>query len=101
MGFIGPNGAGKTTTLKCMPGLTQKTRVAFRCLGKTSSKNELEFKQQIGVSFGDMDFYSKTKIKAITDVVSRFYTNWDNRLYLIWIVLIWTKTSVRLNCPAE
>ena len=85
MGFIGPNGAGKTTTLKCMLGLTQKDEGSVQMFGQDFFQNELEFKQQIGVSFGDMDFYSKTKIKAITDVVSRFYTNWDNRLYCSYL----------------
>jgi ABC-2 type transport system ATP-binding protein len=81
MGFIGPNGAGKTTTLKCMLGLTQRDGGSVFMFGQDFFQNELAFKQHIGVSFGGADFYAKTKIRTITDVVSRFYENWDNRLY--------------------
>lgn len=81
MGFIGPNGAGKTTTLKCMLGLTQKDAGSVQIFGQDLFQNELAFKQHIGVSFGGVDFYAKTKIKIITEVVSRFYKNWDNHLY--------------------
>jgi ABC-2 type transport system ATP-binding protein len=82
MGFIGPNGAGKTTTLKCMLGLTPKDGGSVRMFGLDFFQNELSFKQHIGVSFGGVDYYAKTKMRTITDVVRRFYRNWDHPAYL-------------------
>lgn len=81
MGFIGPNGAGKTTTLKSMLGLTQRDGGDVTMFGRDFFENEAKCKREIGVSFGGADFYSKTKIRTITGVVSRFYENWDDRLY--------------------
>ena len=81
-GFIGPNGAGKTTTLKCMLGLTAKDDGSVRMFGQDFFQNELAFKQHIGVSFGGVDYYAKTKMRTITDVVRRFYQNWDQAKYL-------------------
>lgn len=85
MGFIGPNGAGKTTTLKCMLGLTACDGGSVELFGADFFKSELAAKQKIGVSLGGVDFYSKTKIKTITSVVSRFYENWDEELYQSYI----------------
>lgn len=81
MGFIGPNGAGKTTTLKCMLGLTAKDGGSVQMFEKDFFQNELEFKQYIGVSLGGVDYYAKTKMRTIAEVVSRFYENWDEPLY--------------------
>ena len=81
MGFIGANGAGKTTTLKSILGLLHKDSGSVRILGQDFYKNELELKQHIGYAFGGADFYSKTRIKYITDVFRRFYDNWDHSLY--------------------
>ncbi len=81
MGFIGPNGAGKTTTLKCMLGLTPNDGGSVQMFGRDFFQNELAFKQHIGVSFGGVDFYAKTKMRTITDVVSRFYADWDDQRY--------------------
>lgn len=81
MGFIGANGAGKTTTLKSIVNLVQKDSGRVSILGKDFAKNEIELKQELGYMFGGVDYYAKTKIKTITDVVRRFYVNWDERLY--------------------
>jgi ABC-2 type transport system ATP-binding protein len=81
MGFIGPNGAGKTTTLKCMLGLVKPDGGEVQMFGQDFFRNELACKQLVGVSFGGVDYYTKTQIRTITDVVSRFYENWDNTVY--------------------
>lgn len=81
MGFIGSNGAGKTTTLKCILNMVQKNSGRVSVLGQDFSQNEIALKQQIGFMFGGVDYYAKKKLCAITDVVKRFYTNWDDAVY--------------------
>jgi ABC-2 type transport system ATP-binding protein len=68
MGFIGANGAGKTTTLKTMLGLVHKDGGSVHILGRDFKTNERELKQHIGFTFGGVDYYAKTKIRAITEV---------------------------------
>lgn len=81
MGFIGSNGAGKTTTLKCILNLAQRDGGTVTILDKDFTENEIELKQEIGYMFGGADYYAKTRIKRITEVVRRFYTGWDEDLY--------------------
>ena len=81
MGFIGANGAGKTTTLKCILNLVQKDAGTVTILGKDFAQNEMSLKQEIGFMFGGVDYYARTRIKNITDVVRRFYSHWDDALY--------------------
>jgi ABC-2 type transport system ATP-binding protein len=81
MGFIGANGAGKTTTLKTMLGLVHKDGGSVHILGRDFKTNERELKQHIGFTFGGVDYYAKTKIRAITEVARRFYDNWDDAVY--------------------
>ncbi|PKN97894.1 MAG: ABC transporter ATP-binding protein [Chloroflexi bacterium HGW-Chloroflexi-4] len=81
MGFIGSNGAGKTTTLKSMLGMVHKDSGTVSMLGMDFAQHELEIKQHIGFMFGGVDYYAKTKIRTITDVVRRFYHEWDDSIY--------------------
>lgn len=81
MGFIGRNGAGKTTTLKSMLGLVHPDSGSVRMLGHDTVSDELFFRQNTGVVFGEFDFYKKKKLSAITSVVSRFYSDWDDAVY--------------------
>jgi ABC-2 type transport system ATP-binding protein len=85
MGFIGSNGAGKTTTLKSMINLVHKDSGVVTILGKDFSQNEVELKQDLGIMFGGVDFYSKHKIGQITRVVRRFYKNWDETIYELFL----------------
>ncbi len=81
MGFIGSNGAGKTTTLKSILNLVHKDSGTVTVFGRDYIKNEIELKQEIGFMLGGADYYVKHRIKGITDVVRRFYENWDETLY--------------------
>ncbi len=85
MGFIGRNGAGKTTTLKSILELVHKDSGVVEVLGKDYSQNELELKQEIGFMFGGVDYYAKSRIRTITDVVRRFYTHWDDEAYASYL----------------
>jgi len=81
MGFIGANGAGKTTTIKSILNLIQTDRGEVRIFGKTMAEHEIELKQDIGSAFGNIDFYTRNKIKTLTNAVKSFYRNWDDATY--------------------
>lgn len=81
MGFIGANGAGKTTTIKLILNLIQKNSGEVRVLGKNFVDNEIELKQEIGYAFEGINYYSRNKIKKVTNVIKKFYKNWDEEVY--------------------
>ena len=81
MGLIGTNGAGKTTTLKFMLNMVRPDSGEIEMFGKNFLQNEISAKQNIGVVFGGVDFYSHKKLSAITNVTKRFYKSWDEAAY--------------------
>lgn len=56
VGFIGRNGAGKSTTLKSILGLVHPDGGDVRFFGQDVRQHEREFKEQIGVVLGGIDF---------------------------------------------
>lgn len=85
MGFIGANGAGKTTTIKSILNMTRLDSGNVRILGKRMTEHELELKQAIGCAFGDVDFYTRSKISKLTEVIKKFYKNWDDETYYAYL----------------
>ncbi len=81
MGFIGRNGAGKTTTLKCIYNLVTPTSGEILYEGHPILEDEALFKSEIGLLFGEVEYYPNKRVKAMTDVTKRFYKNWDETLY--------------------
>lgn len=81
MGFIGANGAGKTTTIKSILNLIRLDSGEIHIMGKNMAQHEVELKQEIGSAFGDINFYTRTKIKTLTNVIKPFYENWDDDTY--------------------
>lgn len=81
MGFIGANGAGKTTTIKSILNLSRMDGGEISILGKNMVEHEVELKQEIGYAFGDINFYTRSKIKTLTNVIKPFYRNWDDGTY--------------------
>ena len=77
MGLIGRNGAGKSTTLKSILGLVHPDAGRVEMFGREFSENERYIKENIGVVLGGIDFYPKKKVRTITDVTRRFYSNWQ------------------------
>lgn len=85
MGFIGANGAGKTTTIKAILNLIHTDSGEVRIFGKNITEHEIELKQEVGYAFGGIDFYTRSKIKTLTDVVKKFYANWDDEIYSYYL----------------
>lgn len=81
MGFIGSNGAGKTTTLKAILNIIHKDSGKMEIFGRKFNENEIGIKQDIAFMMGETDYYLKRKVKTITKVVKRFYSNWDDEAY--------------------
>ena len=81
VGFIGRNGAGKSTTLKSILGLVHPDGGAVRWCGEDVKTCEKEFKENIGVVLGGVDFYPRKKLGTITAVTKKFYPNWDEAKY--------------------
>ncbi|SDD84159.1 ABC-2 type transport system ATP-binding protein [Paenibacillus sp. UNCCL117] len=81
MGFIGANGAGKTTTIKSILNMTRLDSGEVHILGKNMIEHELHLKQEIGYAMGTVDFYTRSKVKTLTNVIKRFYAHWDEETY--------------------
>ena len=98
VGFIGRNGAGKSTTLKSILGLVHPDDGGdVRFFGQDVRQHEREFKEQIGVVLGGIDFYPKKKVKTITDVTRRFYRNWDETKCRHYLELFGIDESKRVD----
>lgn len=85
MGFIGVNGAGKTTTIKSILNMTHIDSGEVHILGRNMNDHELELKQDIGFTFGGIDFYTRSKIKTLTDTIKKFYRSWDDETYSYYL----------------
>lgn len=81
MGFIGRNGAGKTTTLKSMLGLVHADAGSVRIDGTEYREDEHLAKQKLGVAFGGVDYYPRSRLSDIARVTRRFYEAWDETQY--------------------
>lgn len=97
VGFIGRNGAGKSTALKSILGLVHPDGGDVRFFGQDVRQHEREFKEQIGVVLGGIDFYPKKKVKTITDVTWRFYRSWDETKYRHYLELFGIDESKRVD----
>jgi len=81
IGFIGRNGAGKTTTLKCIYNLVKPTSGEVLYNSTSIVDIEANYKQDVAMLIGEMDYYSTKTVKALTSVTKRFYKNWDDNKY--------------------
>lgn len=99
-GFIGRNGAGKTTTIKSLLNLTHTDGGEIRFFDKDLKDNEAFIKENIGYSTGTVNWYPRKKLSQIAEVVSRFYSNWDEqsyRKYLKYFSLDENKTPLEMS----
>ena len=81
MGFIGRNGAGKTTTLKSMLKFVHTESGNVSINGFDIEKDEFAVKNSIGFVSGLDGFYNSKKIKQVTDITKKFFSNWSDETY--------------------
>ena len=81
MGFIGRNGAGKTTTLKSMLKFVHPDCGNVSINGFDIEKDEFAVKNSIGFVSGLDGFYNSKKIKQVTDITKKFFSNWSDETY--------------------
>ena len=81
MGFIGRNGAGKTTTLKSMLKFVHPESGNVLINGFDIEKDEFAVKNSIGFVSGLDGFYNSKKIKQVTDITKKFFSNWSDETY--------------------
>jgi ABC-2 type transport system ATP-binding protein len=97
MGFIGRNGAGKTTALKCIYNLVTPNSGTILYQGHPILDDEALFKSEIGLLFGEVDYYPNKRLKAMTAVTRRFYSKWDEALYEKYLVDFGLEENKRLK----
>lgn len=81
MGLIGKNGAGKSTIIKSILNMVKKDSGNVCVLNYDFYKEERQWKQEIGVVLGGIDFYNLKKLSTISKVTKRFYTQWNEDTY--------------------
>ena len=81
MGFIGRNGAVKTTTLKSMLRFVHPDCGKVSINGFDIEKDEFAVKNSIGFVSGLDGFYNSKKIKQVTDITKKFFSNWSDETY--------------------
>ena len=65
--------------------------------GREFSENERYIKENIGVVLGGIDFYPKKKVRTITDVTRRFYSNWQEEKYRHYLDLFAIDENKRVD----
>lgn len=81
MGMIGENGAGKTTTIKLILNELKPDSGKIHVFGLNAQKEERQIKEQIGVVFDDCYFPGDFHSLHISDLLKRFFKDWDEPLY--------------------
>lgn len=86
-GFIGRNGAGKTTTLSSLLGFLAPDEGEIRFWGQEFRDHSREIKQRVGFVSAGMTFYSRKKLRVITEITRSFYEHWDDDIYRRYLAL--------------
>ncbi|MCR5296859.1 MAG: ABC transporter ATP-binding protein [Clostridiales bacterium] len=84
-GFIGRNGAGKTTTINSILSFVRPDAGKISFFGMDYPEHDREIKEKIGFVSAGMTYYTRKKLKAITDVTRTFYPEWDDAAYRKWL----------------
>ena len=79
-GLIGENGAGKSTTIKAILDLIRKDDGTVTFWGRKLSESK-QLKEDIGVVFGQGNFYETLTPTQIGSISAAAYTQWDQATY--------------------
>ncbi|MBO4925691.1 MAG: ABC transporter ATP-binding protein [Clostridia bacterium] len=80
-GFIGRNGAGKTTTLNSLLGFVRPDGGEALFWGMDIGRHADAIKWRIGFVSAGMTYYTRKKIRTITEVTKSFYPGWSDDTY--------------------
>jgi len=80
-GFIGRNGAGKTTTINSILSFVRPDGGEVSFFGLDAAEHSREILERIGFVSAGMTYYTRKKLKKITEVVRAFYPGWDEQAY--------------------
>ncbi len=80
-GFIGRNGAGKTTTINSILSFIRPDSGEVLYRGIPFRQKEHEIREKIGFVSAGMTYYTRKKLKTITEVTRSFYPGWKQDIY--------------------
>lgn len=84
-GFVGINGSGKSTTIKIIADLIRGDSGIVKFFGTDRTKQNLN--EQIGYVMDSSYFYEKQTLKAVKNIISSAYQNWNETEYQHYIEL--------------
>ena len=78
---VGPNGGGKSTLIRTLMNLVQPDSGEVRLFGGAYPDNEVAIKQRVGYVPERSSGHDEMSAKSLGEFFSRFYPEWDRRLY--------------------
>jgi ABC-2 type transport system ATP-binding protein len=78
-GFVGINGSGKSTTIKIIADLIRGDSGTVKFFGTDRTKQC--FNEQIGYVMDSSYFYEKQTLRAVKNIISSAYQNWNENEY--------------------
>ncbi|HBI0000432.1 TPA: ABC transporter ATP-binding protein [Staphylococcus aureus] len=81
VGLIGKNGSGKSTLINILVGNRHKDNGSITFFGEEHAAGDVEYKEHIGVVFGDLRVPNKLTIKDIDKVFQSIYTTWNSQKF--------------------
>ena len=78
---VGPNGGGKSTLIRTLMNLVQPDAGEVRLFGGAYPDNEVAIKQRVGYVPERSSGHDEMSAKSLGEFFSRFYPEWDHRLY--------------------
>ena len=81
LGLIGENGAGKSTTVKLILNMIKKDGGNIRILGRSSTENISDVKEDIGVVLDEAGIPDCLNSKEVGKIMKNTFKNWDDAYY--------------------
>ena len=81
LGLIGENGEGKSTTVKLILNMIKKDGGNIRILGRSSTENISDVKEDIGVVLDEAGIPDCLNSKEVGKIMKNTFKNWDDAYY--------------------